>query len=76
MPKIESVRKTLIKGETTTEEIIPMGLSILNSTADIGDVKTCAEKEAASGLFIKFGTLPCSNFLLTGVKSMIPARAP
>lgn len=76
MAKRDTLINTLINGETNIVETIPMGITSPNCKYETGNVKTCAEVEAANEEAQFFGKTLEKILPKKGLKSKIPESAP
>ena len=76
MNKRASVKNTVIKGDTTHEAIIPMGISSPNKKQLIGAVATCAPTEDDNDSEILLGNSRLNGMMVIGLTVRMPARAP
>ena len=76
MEKTAAVRKKVTIGETTTEAIIPTGMTVPNITMETGAVADCALMDADRLSEIFFGRNLLKMELKKSPRRRIPARAP
>lgn len=68
-------RKMLIKGQTATLEMMPIGVMVPKKAAVIGVVAAWAPIEVQRGLLKAGGIFLVKNLSISGVIAMIPASA-